>query len=78
VAELTRLRKVFHVLEGLPGVSESWEGLVARHLVLGKQAHDANLMATMEVHGVKSLLTFNGADFKRFDVEVIDPAKVAQ
>jgi hypothetical protein len=28
------------------------------------------------VHGVKQLLTFNGADFKRFDVEVIEPAKV--
>ena len=73
------MRKVFHVLEGAPGMSETWERLVSKHFVLGKQAHDANLLATMLVHGVKQLLTFNGADFKRYDgVEVIEPAKVAQ
>lgn len=79
VAEIQRLRKAFHVLEGLPGVSDAWERLIEKHLVLGKQAHDANLAATMLVHGVKRLLTFNGADFKRFDsVEVMEPATVAQ
>lgn len=79
VAEIQRLPKTFHVLEGLPGVSDAWEKLTGKHLVLGKQAHDANLAATMLVHGVKRLLTFNGADFKRFDsVEVMEPATVAQ
>ncbi len=79
VAEIQRLRNAFHVLEGLPGVSDTWETLVGKHSVLGKQAHDANLVATMLVHGVKRLLTFNGADFKRYDaVEVIEPAQVAQ
>jgi predicted nucleic acid-binding protein len=79
VAEIQRVRKVFHVLEGAPEMSETWERLVSKHFVLGKQAHDANLVATMLVHGVKQRLTFNGADFKRYDgVEVIEPAKVAQ
>jgi len=64
-AELQRLRKTFNVLEGLPGVSDTWENLVGKHLVLGKQAHDANLVAIMLVYGVNQILTFNGADFKR-------------
>jgi len=32
----------------------------------GKQVHDANIVATMLVHGVPNLLTHNAADFKRF------------
>jgi predicted nucleic acid-binding protein len=66
LAEVQRLRRTFHVLEGLPGVSDTWETLVGKHQILGKQAHDANLVAITLVHGVKQLLTFNAADFKRF------------
>lgn len=32
----------------------------------GKQAHDANVVATMLVHGVETLVTANEDDFKRF------------
>jgi len=39
---------------------------VVRHPTRGKQVHDANLVATMLVHGVTRLLTFNVADFRRF------------
>jgi predicted nucleic acid-binding protein len=34
--------------------------------VAGKQVHDANIVATMQVHGLKHLLTHNIADFSRF------------
>ena len=33
----------------------------------GKQIHDANIVATMLAHGETRLLTFNEADFRRFD-----------
>jgi len=33
----------------------------------GKQVHDANIVATMLAHGIPRLLTFNGADFRRFE-----------
>ena len=79
VVEVQRLRKAFRMLEGLPGISYAGEQLVGMHLVLGKQAHDANLVATMLVHEVKRLLTFNGADFKRFAlIEVINPATLSK
>jgi predicted nucleic acid-binding protein len=35
--------------------------------VAGKQIHDANIVATMQVYQVNYLLTHNSADFKRFD-----------
>ena len=41
----------------------------------GKQVHDANIVATMLAHGERRLLTFNGADFRRFEpmIEVVAP-----
>ncbi|HEY1934207.1 MAG TPA: hypothetical protein VGG99_19540 [Acetobacteraceae bacterium] len=33
---------------------------------LVEQAHDANIVATMQAHGVSRLLTFNTSDFRRF------------
>ena len=32
----------------------------------GKQVHDANIVATMQAHGLRRLLTHNTADFARF------------
>lgn len=40
--------------------------LVRRFGVHGKQIHDCNIVATMQVHGVHSLATRNPGDFKRF------------
>jgi len=36
----------------------------------GKQVHDANLVATMLVHGVGTIVTLNTGDFARFDQHV--------
>ena len=44
----------------------AWLRLLKSHEVRGTQVHDAHLAAVLEVHSVKHLLTFNGADFKRF------------
>jgi predicted nucleic acid-binding protein len=32
----------------------------------GRQVHDANVVATMQRHGIRYLLTHNGADFERY------------
>lgn len=76
--EIRKLRSLFRLLEGTPGITDAWENLVRQHLVLGKQAHDAHLVAAMVVHGVRRLLTFNGDDFQRYAfVEVITPTSAA-
>jgi len=56
-----------------------WErlrSLVATYGCLGKQVHDANLVATALTSGVVKLVTANPADFNRFapELEVIDLA----
>jgi len=75
--EVRVLRDLFRVLEGKSGIAEAWEKLVSVHMVSGKQAHDAHLVSVMNVHGVRRILTFNGADFRRYDsVEVIVPSSI--
>jgi predicted nucleic acid-binding protein len=74
--EITALQALFRLLPYTADVLPTWERIAVTHGVAGKPSHDAHLVALMQVHGVKQLLTFNGADFKRFEVEVIEPAKV--
>jgi predicted nucleic acid-binding protein len=47
-------------------VYREWRRIIVQHGVLGVQVHDARLAASMMVHGVSSILTFNVADFSRF------------
>ena len=47
-------------------IYREWRRIIVQHGVLGVQVHDARLAASMMVHGVTSILTFNVADFSRF------------
>ena len=44
----------------------------------GKQIHDANIVATMQVYGILHLLTLNPVDFNRFakQITIISPIDV--
>jgi predicted nucleic acid-binding protein len=76
-AELTRIKDFFRFLPDTPTIYDEWEKLVARHAVSGKNAYDARIVAAMKVHGIKQLLTFNGADFKRYpEITAVSPADV--
>jgi predicted nucleic acid-binding protein len=57
----------FQLAEDGPRVRAQLLDLLAKHAIAGKQVHDANLVATMLAHGITRLLTFNVADFRRFD-----------
>ena len=59
-------RAGFYVLEDSTAVSEKLEEFVRQFSVKGRQVHDANIAATMRVHGVSDLLTHNVSDFTRF------------
>ena len=50
-----------------------WEDLVRNKNVLGKQGHDAHLVAWMHRHNVTRVLTFNVRDFARYGITVVDP-----
>lgn len=62
--------------DGLP-VHQEWRKLLLAYNVSGAQVHDARLVASMLVHGVKRILTFNDQDFIRYkSIEAIHPRTV--
>jgi predicted nucleic acid-binding protein len=74
-------RAIFPLLAETPDIYLAWETLVEALGVIGKQVHDARLVAVCHVNGVSHLLTFNAAHFARFagfgpGVVVVDPATV--
>jgi len=75
--ESEKLKKIFILELDTPQIFTEWEYLVIKHQVMGKQVHDARLVAAMLAHNITHLLTFNVDDFKRFsDIVVVDPRSV--
>jgi predicted nucleic acid-binding protein len=71
VADVQRFQTLFEMASDSPAVLERLLELLAAHPSGGKQVHDANIVATMQVHDVRRLLTFNASDFLRF-ADIID------
>ena len=68
---------IFQLLRDERGIYTIWKDLVVASVVMGKNAHDTRLVAAMLRHDIKSILTFNTADFKRFiQIEAIHPGDV--
>ena len=69
--------ELFTLLRDERGIFSLWRELVRQHDVKGKSAHDARLVAAMKRHGLRHLLTFNIADFGRYeDIEPLDAKAV--
>jgi len=80
-AVLARTQQVeakFCLLADEVAVHETWRKLLVTQRVSGTMVHDARLVASMHVHAVKRILTFNTRDFTRFaDIEAVHPADLA-
>ena len=71
----------FPLLWETPDIFPAWKALVEALGIVGKQVHDARLIAVCHVHGVSHLLTFNTAHFTRMagfgaGVVVVSPGSV--
>jgi len=76
-SQLSKLKRMFVLLNETPEVFSAWEGIVRRYQVAGKQAHDAHIVAAMSAHKITHLLTFNDRDFKRFaEITVVNPQNI--
>jgi predicted nucleic acid-binding protein len=64
--ELRILQSRFRVADENADVTAKLITLLETVLIGGKQVHDANIVATMQVYGIGRLLTLNTADFVRF------------
>jgi predicted nucleic acid-binding protein len=80
-AQAAGFEAAFPLLAETPDIFPAWKILVHAAGVIGKQVHDARLVAICQVFGITYLLTFNVAHFARFasfgsGVVVVDPASV--
>lgn len=66
VADVRYFANHFWVAEDSPQVTERLLTLMEEIPLGGKQVHDANIVATMQVYAIRQLLTNNTADFARF------------
>jgi len=76
-AELDSLKTHFFLLDDVPALFAEWERIVLGMQVVGKNAHDARLVAAMRIHKLTHLLTFNEKDFQRFGIGLLMPTVVA-
>lgn len=60
------LRQHFRIADDTSAVTEALLKLLKNYAIGGKQVHDANIVATMQVQGIRHLLTHNEKDFARF------------
>ena len=75
-AKVTELLRQFPLLPETPAVFPEWLRLVSRYKILGKQVHDARLVALLNIHSVPHLLTFNVGDFQAYGTLAISPEQV--
>jgi predicted nucleic acid-binding protein len=66
IADVRCFQSVFRMAEGGHLVLERLLALLGAYPGAGKQVHDANIVGTMLVYDIGSLMTFNTADFQRF------------
>lgn len=67
-------RRRFTLLPDREELGDLWLALVEAHGVTGFRAHDARLVAAMQIYGVTQILTFNASHVRGLGVTVIDPA----
>jgi predicted nucleic acid-binding protein len=71
--------RIFPLLPDSPAIYPEWRRLVVEYSVSGVQVYDARLAASMLVHNVTHILTFNTSDFARYAPEgivTVDPTIV--
>jgi predicted nucleic acid-binding protein len=73
-SELSQLETMFAIVGESPVILLEWKRLVVQYQVMGKNAHDARLVAAMIIHGINRILTFNVSDFQRYrEITAISP-----
>ena len=62
-AEIAKIEHLLNVLPDSPLMYEEWKRLILKHQIIGVRSHDARLVAAMNVHRVRRILTFDREDF---------------
>lgn len=75
--EVSSIEESLTLLPDVPAIYAVWKRIVHDYRVQGVKVYDARLVAIMGVYEVESVLTFNTADFKRYDsISALHPASI--
>jgi predicted nucleic acid-binding protein len=64
--DIRRFQSGFAVAEDGPAVTSKLLELLETYRIGGKQIHDANIVATMLAHSIRTILTNNADDYARY------------
>ena len=64
--DISEFQENFKVADENDLVTEMLLDLYNQEMIIGKQTHDANIVATMRTYEIEYLYTYNVDDFKRF------------
>jgi predicted nucleic acid-binding protein len=71
------IQKHFRLLTDNFNTFTEWRNLVSTYQVTGVQVHDTKLAASMIVHKIQFLVTFNERDLQRFPmITVVNPTNI--
>jgi predicted nucleic acid-binding protein len=75
--EVNRLKEIFSLLPDTPAIYRAFEAVVEQYKITGRNAFDARLVASMRVHGERSILTFDEG-FSRYapEIEIVHPGSL--
>ncbi|HVT80775.1 MAG TPA: type II toxin-antitoxin system VapC family toxin [Phycisphaerae bacterium] len=72
--EVEKLKRDFPVLPESPAVFAQWETLVSNYKPVNRLVFDIRLAASMIVHGISTILTFNDGDFRSIqEIRTLNP-----
>jgi predicted nucleic acid-binding protein len=73
------IESAFHLLQDSPAVHAVWRRMLVDQRISGVQVHDARIAASMLVHGISRILSFNHRDFARFPgIEALHPEQLSE
>ncbi len=70
VQEIEVMKPLFQIADETVIVREKLLKLLQEYPTVGKQVHDANIVATMLANDIDTLLTLNTKDFQRFAEQI--------
>jgi predicted nucleic acid-binding protein len=76
-AEVLEIEAGMALLAEKDAVYRHWRTLLLKYNIHGVKVHDARLIASMLVHKITHILTFNTADFRRYsEIRAFDPSEI--
>lgn len=58
-------------------ILDRWLNLVRQHGIVGRQVHDARLVALAIAHGIEHILTINTSDYTRYSmITAVHPSAI--